>query len=357
LVFTSFQGLFSSLLRAIKKFYFDAMLKIINALTLIGGVIIIVFFDYGLEGLMYAQILGQLLVLVICLMFYAKRYKFEYPLYLNFKKFFIILKKSLPFAVIAIILPVYYQINIVMLSKLSGYEVTGVFTASYKIILMFMMLSRLLSQVLFPTLSTLFVVSIEKFEETFMHCYRGIALVVFPIAFALCTIGDKIILIFFGSEFIEAVLPLRIMTFSLLFSSLHMILITALNSSNREKDVARVVIFATIANIIINLLLIPRLGSTGAGIAVFTSEIIKYCGSYYYFRKRLFKIGFLNEGIKILIACFGMTIFIGYLDEIALPVLILISGLLYLFLLWLLGVLSNNQITYFFNMFTTKKSL
>ena len=217
LICSSFQGLFSSLLRAIQKFLFDALLQVANALTLIGGVLIVVILDYGLEGIMYAQLLGQLMVVLICLAFYFRRYRFDYPLFSGLEQYLSILRKSLPFALIAIVLPVYYQINIVMLSKMSGYEVTGVFTAAYKIILMFMMLSRLLSQVLFPTLSNHFAVSIERFKKTFLYCHRGIAVVVFPVAFALFIIGDRIILILFEKEFLEALLPLQIMSFSLLF--------------------------------------------------------------------------------------------------------------------------------------------
>ena len=66
----------------------------------------------------------------------------------------------------------------------------------------------------------------------------------------------------------------------------------------------------TLLNIVMNFFLIPRFGGIGASIATLLSEIITYGGSYYYFRKRLFKINFRNAGIRIIAACLGMSVFI-----------------------------------------------
>ena len=173
MICTSLQGLFSSLLRATQKFLYDALLQMANALSLFVAVLIIVLLDYGLTGLMYAQLLGQLMLVLICFVLYFRRYRFSYPLLPSSERSLSILRKAMPFALIAIVLPVYYQIDIVMLSKMSGYEATGVYSAAYKIILMFMMVSRLLSQVLFPTLSSLHIKSSEEFKRTFFLFLQG----------------------------------------------------------------------------------------------------------------------------------------------------------------------------------------
>jgi O-antigen/teichoic acid export membrane protein len=354
LICTSLQGLFSAVLRATQKFIYDALLQLANALSLFLGVLIIVLLDYGLTGLMYTQLFGQLILVLICFAFYFRKHSLNYPIVPESEKCLSILRRAIPFALMAIVLPVYYQIDIVMLSKMSGYEATGIYTAAYKIILMFMMISRLLSQVLFPTLSSLHITSGKEFRKTFFFSYRAIALVVFPMAFGLFFIGERVILVLFKREFVEAVFLLRIMSFSLLFSSLHMLLTVALNSSNGEREAAKVIVLVTVFNIVMNFFLIPRFGGVGASISTLLSEIVKYGGSYYYFRKRLFKINFGNAAIKIVVACLGMSIFMIYFNQIILPILIITSGSLYLVLIWLFGVISNEEIKKLINFFTKK---
>lgn len=355
LICTSLQGLFSAVLRAAQRFIYDALLKLANGLSLFVGVLIIVLLDYGLTGLIYTQLFGQLMLVLVCFAFYFRKHSFSYHIVPEFEKCLSILRKALPFALIAIVLPVYYRIDIVMLSKMSGYQATGVYTAAYKIILMFMVISRLVCQVLFPILSNLHITSGEEFKKTFFFSYRVIALVVFPMAFGLFLICDRIMLILFRREFAEAVIMLRIMAFSVLFSSLFMLHTAALNSSNGERKVAYVIVLGTLLNIVMNSFLIPRFGGVGASISTLLSEIVKYGGSYYYFRKRLFKINFWNAGIKIVVACLGMSIFMIYFSQMILPILILASGSLYLVLVGLFGVISNEEIKRLLNLFRKRR--
>lgn len=355
LICTSLQGLFSSVLRATQLFIYDALLQVANAVFLFLGILITVLLDYGLPGLMYTQLLGQLMLVVICLGVYFRVCKLSYPLFSGITRWLLILKKSIPFALIAIVLPVYYQFDIVMLSKMSGYGATGIYTAAYKVILMFMMISRLFSQVLFPTLSNLHVSSSEEFKRTFLSSYRATALIVFPMAFGLFFLSERVILILFRQEFTEAAALLRIMSLSVLFSSLHMLLTTALNSSNGEREVASVMVSVTVFNIILNLFLIPKYGGTGASIATLLSEVGKYGGSYFFFKNRLFKIHFRGTMIKIIAACLGMSAFLVYFDQMVLTVLIPASSALYLFLIWLFGVVSKDEIKSFFRVFRRER--
>jgi O-antigen/teichoic acid export membrane protein len=257
----------------------------------------------------------------------------------------------MPFALIAIVLPVYYQVNIIFLSKLSGYEATGIFTAAFKIILMFEMISRLFAQVLFPTLAKLFITSKENFRRNFYYSFRAIALGVFPIAFGVFLIGDRIVLILFKNEFAGAIPALRIMAFSLVFSSLQNVLTASLNAGKQEKKVASVMIMATVTNIIINLILIPKFALIGASISALVSEIMRFTGNYYYFRKGIFKIYFAGTIGKVILACLIMSLFVVCFKQMVLPVLIIIAGLLYLVLIWLFGVVSNDEIKKLINLF------
>lgn len=353
-VFASMQGLFSSVLRGTQNFFYDGLLQITNMIGLFAGILFVVLLDYGLLGLVYSQLFVQLLIFLICLGIYFGKYGLKYPLLSGLDQLVSIPKKSAPFALIAIVLPVYYQANIILLSKLSGYEATGIFAAAYKIILMIQMLSRLFSQVLFPTLAKVFVTSKEEFRRIFNYSCRAIVLVVFPAAFGLFLIGDRIVLILFKDEFAGAIPALRIMAFSLLFSCLQNVLTASLNAGKEEKKVAFVMIMATVANISMNLILIPRFAYIGASISTLISETMRFAFNYYYFRERIFRIYFANTIGKVILACLIMSLFVVCFEQMVMPMLVIIAGLLYLVLIWLFGVASNDEIKKLINLFARR---
>ncbi len=356
-VFTSLQGLFSSLLRGTQRFLYDGLLQVASMMSLFAGVLFAVVLEYGLLGLVYSQLLSQVVIVLICLKVYLKKYGVNYGLFSGLEQLVSILRKSLPFALIAVVLPVYYQADIILLSKLSGYEATGVYSAAYKIILMLTMISRLFSQVLFPSLSKLFVTSKEEFRKVFDYSYKAMALLVYPISFGLFLLGDRIVILLFRGEFADAIPALRIMAFSLLFTSLQSVLTVSLNSCKEEKKVAFVMVVVTATNIIMNLILIPKFAFIGASISTLVSEVIRFTGNYYYFRKRVFKIRFRDTIGKVIVACLIMSLFVIWFKEMVLPILIILAGMLYVILTWLFGVLSKEEIRKVANLLTRKRAI
>jgi O-antigen/teichoic acid export membrane protein len=194
----------------------------------------------------------------------------------------------------------------------------------------------------------------EDFKRICYYSCRAISLSLFPITFGLVVLGDRIILILFKDAFSGAIPALRIMAFSLLFSSLMNVLTAFLNAGKEEKKVALVIIIATATNIILNLFLIPRFAHIGASISTLVSEIMRFTGNYYYLRKRIFKI-FLADMIgKVILACLVMSLFIVLFKEMLLPVLIITAGLLYLVIIWQLRLVSNNEIKKVIDLFRKK---
>lgn len=348
----SMQGLFSCILRGTQNFLYDGLLQTVNMVGLFLGVLFVVFLDRGLLGLVYSQLIVQLTVLLICIGIYVRKYGVSYGLFSRVGQWSLILRNSAPFALIAIVLPIYYQVNIIFLSKLSGYEATGIFAAAYKIILMIDIIGRQFAQVLYPTLANLFVTSEEEFRRIYYYSCRAIALALFPITFGLVVLADRIVIILFKHEFADAIPAVQIMGFSLLFSSLMNILTASLNAGKEEKKVALVLVVATFVNILINLVLIPKYSYIGASISTVASEMLRFAGSYYYFRNRFFKTYLVGRIGKIILACLSMSLLVIWFKEgVSLGVLIGIGGASYLMFVGLFGAVSNEEIRKIFTLF------
>jgi O-antigen/teichoic acid export membrane protein len=113
------------------------------------------------------------------------------------------------------------------------------------------------------------------------------ALLGFPLAFLIFAQARPIVGFLYGGRFIESVLPLQVMAFSLLFTYLYSATQAALDSSRNEARSALVWLAATVSNVLVDLVLIPRFGYVGSSFATLLSEATVFTGGYLVLRHRL----------------------------------------------------------------------
>lgn len=121
---------------------------------------------------------------------------------------------------------------------------------------------------------------------------------VIPAALILLAFPEAFINIFFGSKYLGAVNPLRILTISSVFLALTGIYSKALVGTGETMLVLKSTGTGAVFNIFANLLLVPPYGATGAAIATGLSFGIVFILKFYYSRERI-KFSFpLSAAIK-----------------------------------------------------------
>jgi len=229
-----------------------------------------------------------------------------------------LIKLSYPFAFSAIFITIYYSMDSVMLGLMGRHEDVGWYNAAYKPILFLTMINSFLVGSTFPVMSRLFKESIEQLK-TFLNNYmRFILIIAVPIALGGALLGEKLILLMFSEEYIEAVLAFQILIFTLSIILVSVIFGNSIQACDRAKTYMWGVGLGAIFNIVLNLILIPSFSLYGAAIATLVSELVVliYMSSKLnqtikvYFLKYLFKPVFSSVIMVVILNFIDLNFFI-----------------------------------------------
>ena len=119
-------------------------------------------------------------------------------------------------------------------------------------------------------------------------------------------------------------------------------------ATNRQLFVAKVSVVCLIANIVLNLILIPKFSYIGACISTVITEIILVG----FILETSYKIGYgislitvKKNLFKVIIASSTMSVFILYFNYFNIIILIFLSAILYLSVLYAIRGINNDDIS------------
>lgn len=172
-----------------------------------------------------------------------------------------------------------------------------------------------------------------------LHAY--VFLCIIPIAVAVATYPDILLNLLFGAQYVSAAPILRLLVVSALFITLNSVTAAAFSAIGKPKESTRAVAVGAVANLILNILLIPRLGGVGAAIATVCSAILIFSLGLRALRRHLavrlpwrrwcggLAAGFVFAAVLALMRSFP---YLGQYPKIALAVLL--GGLSYALVLF-----------------------
>ncbi len=200
---------------------------------------------------------------------------------------------TVPFALAGIFSRVYSYIDSVMLSKLATDTAVGLYGAAYKMTFAFQFLPMSFAAAIYPAMSEYYVKDRSKLSAIFAKALKYLAIVVLPLSFGIAVLAQPLVNLIYGPAFAAAALPLRIIIFSLIFAFLYWPAGSLLNACDRQSANTLVMGTTMGVNILLNLILIPYLQSTGAAIAALIGNLILFVGAVV-FAHRVVIIDFHN---------------------------------------------------------------
>lgn len=255
-----------------------------------------------------------------------------------------ILKNIPVFAFIFIVATIRMYINIPILTSMMGEREVGFYDAAYRLVNISSLGISFYLIAIQPTIFRLYKSSLEKFEFACRESIRYFFIIIFPIIAGITILGDKFILLIFKSEFLPSASVLNILIWILVLNGLNQILASALISSDNQKVNLNANILGMFANIVLCLLLIPKFGFMGAGIATVAAAFTTFIYQYSVNSKRLFKIDFFRLPQKPLAASLLLGLFIFLLRDIHLLILVPASVVVYTILIFVLKVFSSRDV-------------
>jgi O-antigen/teichoic acid export membrane protein len=119
----------------------------------------------------------------------------------------------------------------------------------------------------------------------------------------------------------------------------------SLSSINRQGIVAKITGIGAIFNITLNLILIPKFSYIGASIATVVTEVFVFLLLFNDISNNFYKLKFLRIMARPVFSVLCMCAVILFFKQINLILLILFSSVMYLCVLYLIGGLSQEDIS------------
>ena len=286
-------SVFENLLKANERMDLTALIDVIErAVALCVGVVLL-YITRSLLYLVLALLISSLVKYILYFMF--SRRDFVFGLGIDFalwKKLFV---RSLPFALSISFLYVYYKIDTVMLSLMVGDQVTGWYSAAYRLIDVVHYVPLLIVAAILPPMALYSRKDTGVLTDIFNRSFRYLVILALPIGVGMFLLAPRLILFVFGEGFENAAPALRILIWAEVFAFLNYLGGHLLNMIDRQK-IYTVIIGATVAfNIILNLILIPGYHHIGAAVATLLCELlifalVYYCIGRYFFRVHLWSL-------------------------------------------------------------------
>jgi O-antigen/teichoic acid export membrane protein len=271
--------------------------------------------------------------------------KFRLTLDKKFIKYAMLI--AFPFFLAGIFNRIYTHIDIILLSKLAGDAYVGWYGVANKFVFALQFIPSAFVASIYPAMSNYFEHSKEKLQRTFERSMIYLMIISVPICFGAIALSKEIITSLYGVEFVNSVLPLNLLSISLIFVFLYFPVGSLLNASNRQKRNTANMGIAMIINVVLNVLLIPKYTLVGAAVASIVSQgVMLGLGLYYAntvikYNKRLLSIRLVQN---VITASLMFLIVVFLRDIISWILLIPIAGIFYMGFLFAIGGYSKEDV-------------
>lgn len=323
-----FSNVMRSIFRAYEKMEYIALLSLISNVIIVTASSIIILLGYNLVAIACIYLAAGIIDLLLT--FYITFKHFVRPkIEMDFAFWRQIIPSAIPFAIIALIVTTYTQIDIIILRAIQDDATVGWYKAATALVYAFSGIPAILSTAIYPVMSRFHVSSKESLKLTIQKSARYLLILSVPITIGIMLLAEPIITIFYGVDFIPAVPALRVLAFYVPFCFLNIILGTMLYSVNKQKTRLYCYLFSTLARIALNILLIYKLSLTGAAVAIVASEVLLFALNYYFSAKYIPHLNIVPMIIKPTLAGICMGVLVYYLQYINLFLLIAIAAIVY----------------------------
>ena len=325
---------FNDVFQAYEKMKFVAFSRMISGLTLTFLSVIVLFFGLRLVGVTSAYVVGNLVALFITAWFFKKYISWikpKFDLKFNYEN----IKNGFPFFLPNFINSFGKKIGIIILSKMGGDASLGFYGAAFALTSRLVIVIDGVSSAYYPTMSVAFKDSKEQAVQLFRKFFQYLFIIGVPVAVGGTVLAKPIIILIYGTEYIQAINILTILAWDFPVAALSCFLGWTLGAIGCEKKLSIIKIVFVSFFLISCVILIPLFNAVGLAFASLVGSTASLAISMFYTKKNLHvKLLCFNSFSKILF----INIFVGLCIFVIREWSIFITLPLYIFIYLLLIV-------------------
>jgi len=291
----------------IEKMQYIAISRIIQQTFYVALIFLIIRRPEQILSIPLFQFVSGLVAILILSYVFIRKFAF-YKINFSFGVWKNILKASLPMGFSFIMIQIYYNFDVILLSFMKSEKEVGWYSSAYKIILLINTIGLIYYSTIFPLISKYYKSSMEKLKILLTYTSKLMVTVVVPLGiggvFAARPIMDWV----YGENFRGGVIAFQILIWVVCIIWISCIYGNSLLACDKQNKFLVGVSLGAVTNIVSNLILIPRFSLIGAAISTILAEGVVFIYMYHNFSK-IVKIEFLQHLPKPLFASMIMGLF------------------------------------------------
>ncbi|MDD3973761.1 MAG: flippase [Methanothrix soehngenii] len=347
LIVVSFSGIISSVVSAYEIMEYISIGTVIYNLIMLTFALLAISSGVDVYGFAYVYLFSSFISLgYFALVALRKLPRPRWNIDIDLWKYMI--KEAIPFGLSSVFVRVYYYVDTVMISLLilNPNEVMGWYNAAYRMVIILSFIPVTFLGSIYPIMSKFYVSSDQYLGFMYERSFKYLMAIAIPIGVGTTVLGEDLVSLVYGPAFAPSTIALQILIWSESLIFINSAFGYLFNSINRQMIVAKQTMLAAGLNILLNLFLIPQYSYIGASSATVATQFFSFLFLLYIASKEGYGLprNMIASLAKILVACLAMVLFIRGFDQLPVPLLIVISAIIYFFLIIILRVVDKVDI-------------
>lgn len=287
-------------------YYYQSRLlsKVSSIVGIIGYVIVSIFRvvllinECSVQWFAFAYVLDLLVISVLFMILYKRENKAI--LMFNWGVVKRILGKSYHYILSVFMVVIYAQMDKIMIGGFFNEKQVGLYSTAVAVCTMWTFVLQAIIDSVRPVIIETRKTNLNKYKEYIVLLYSFVIWISVSVSIVFCFFADTVIVVLYGDAYIGAVEPLRIITWYTCFSYLGVARNIWSVCENKQKYEKYYACIGAGTNLILNLLLIPFLGISGAALASLFTQIVTNLIVPYAIKETRENVFYVFKGMNIL---------------------------------------------------------
>ena len=184
-----------------------------------------------------------------------------------------LLSVSSGFIIAGLMVSIYAYTDKFMLKQMLDEAAAGYYSLAFSLSTFWEFILVAVMDSMYPSIIDAYNVDRERFDRKNRQLYAMVIYISLTASILICIFGRLIVQILYGAEYLPTVQPLRIVVWYTTFSYLGAARNAWVVSENKQKYLKYLYAAAAIINVVLNLVLIPLWGVSGAALASLVTQI------------------------------------------------------------------------------------
>lgn len=346
ILFVTFCNTVSSIFKAFEKMQYSSFIMIINSTLFLILIAVLIYANGSLLEILFSRVVALFIGSLIAYILIVKT--ITTPNYTNIvynsRR---LITGAFPFLAIGLVHTLYFNLDIIMLSKLKGSIYVGWFSpAANDLFFGLIIIPSAIATVTYPIFSRKYAEEAGGFSEYFNFTMKILIILGVAISMGTFLLAKEIIDFIFGAKYDNSVIVLQIISLSITFAFVRDLLGYGWASVRKVKTLMYLNVISLAINAVLNLILIPLYAHIGAAVASVFCIVTASFISYFMLKNEVKRLNVSGSILKPIAASLIMCSVIYALSGLHVVLLIIIGALVYIASLFMLRTFNTLELTY-----------